>query len=522
MSRVLALDWENLGMVRICFPLGRRWRLFFLQAASPDSPACLPEKPGRDNLLLFSVTQADGFRSTAGGGIGVVGLPTPTVNSHTRPPPIMITNQFIIRSLLLPTLLAGAASGADPKPNDEEAREELAKLAADKREALVVASAGPWSPGVYISQDGHALVDVQALVDRSRKLTLLGPGRNEVELEKILGVFPEEELALIKVDHEPKTWLTIAPEEPRIGELISLVPLNREDPWKAELRPLVGPVLVKRTGLTANLREMRFNRVMSLGSGMTAIHQQSLGPGCMAIDREGNLAGFLASTTTTVGQTLIQVAPVSGLRERIEELINRGEDLGHPLPAAHNPIDPAAFDPNWHPMNVAIGQEDWVEAKRLAMTILKHHPQSRFVQLQTRRVDFALHAENAQNPLLAFPEPDAAEPVTHQVAEWMNRGRILRARGELEAAVAAYGKAAALSPKDYPNSHLELGFTYVLGGQLEKGEKLYRECYPFYCDSLKFVQDFEGLLLLAGKTERAQKMNDRIWELEEIYKRPRW
>ena len=85
---------------------------------------------------------------------------------------------------------------------------------------------------------------------------------------------------------------------------------------------------------------------------------------------------------------------------------------------------------------------------------------------------------------------------------------------ELEAAI-------ALSPDDYPNPRWSLFGNHMQRERLDEAEKLLGELLPLLSDSIKFVEELEMLYLAVRNVEKAQEMTDRVFELEEIYRRPR-
>ena len=431
------------------------------------------------------------------------------------------------RQLLLLLLLTLSWFSANLSAAKEE---DLAKLALSKRAAVLRMTVWrtaqekevvQWGIGVFISKDGLALVNLQGLVTEKIPTVEIA-GEKKLKLGKILGVFPEQELALVKFDHRPKTWAPLAQVEPELGETIALLPLKPGDQWNGKIPPVIGPVTAKRSAMTPNLRVMRFTKVLSLGSGLLPAQRAGLGPGCFAIDRQGRLVTFTNGTGRAGRQTIIELAPVAHLAGRIQELAKDDQDLGFPLPRAHNPIDPAALDPAFHPMNLATAQQDWKEVQRLLNQLQRRHPKSHLLKLKGYELKLqALQGKIKGDPLQRFPKPNPKDPIAHQVSVWSARATLLLGRGQLQAAIAEFEAAVALGPVDYPDNRAALAMLYASQNRNEDAEKLLSQVYPFSADSIAFVETYERFLLDQGKFKEVQKMTDRIFELEEIYKRPR-
>jgi tetratricopeptide (TPR) repeat protein len=421
---------------------------------------------------------------------------------------------------LLIGFLFSTANAADIA--GKSADDKLAQLAASKRAAVVRLAVmrtptywEAWSVGVFISSDGLALVDLQGLV-KQKIPTVTIANNKKVPFGKILATFPEQELALMKFNHSPKHWLQIAPLEPKVGETIALVPLMQEDPWMGKVSPVVGPIITKRSDLTENQRVNRFTEVLSLGSGLSQLQRSALGPGCFAIDRQGCLVAFTNAIESLGEQTLITVSPVVALTEEISRLAKTGEELKFPLIKAHNLIDPASIDPDFHPMNLASSRQDWKEYDRLLAKLLIRYPESS--QLKAR-IKFQKFRSIEGSLLSDFPEPSPSQPITHQVKEWSARSRALAMQEEFDAAIEASKKAIALSPKDYPVDRLMLAQLYAHLKRIDEAEALFSETSPMYSDRIDVADQYRGILVKQRKWERLEVIKKKIEELEDIYRR---
>lgn len=215
----------------------------------------------------------------------------------------------LLIAALFPSLATELSAGELP---DNSTNTTLAELAGTKRAAVLRAivwqtaserDREAWSIGVFISADGLALMDLQGLVKQKKPTIEVADGKR-LEFGKILGIFPEQELALMKFNHHPKAWISLASKEPEIGETLALLPLDQINQWKSEIPAVVGPVMAKRSSTTPNLRVTRFTKTLSLGAGLSPVQRASLGPGCFAIDREGKLVAFTNGTDSSGRQVL--------------------------------------------------------------------------------------------------------------------------------------------------------------------------------------------------------------------------
>ena len=155
---------------------------------------------------------------------------------------------------------------------------------------------------------------------RPQKPTVVTADGTALKIGTILGIFPLEELAPIKFEHRPKFWLRIAPQEPEVGEIIALVPIDIKGLMNAEVPPTLGQVMAKRTESTANLRLCPFKRVLSLGLAGPLEQSAMTLPGSFAINRHGTLVAVYAGIQMIRNQALRFVAPVADLREQIDKL----------------------------------------------------------------------------------------------------------------------------------------------------------------------------------------------------------
>jgi tetratricopeptide (TPR) repeat protein len=418
--------------------------------------------------------------------------------------------------VLVFVVLGVAMAGAD------EEKVDLGKLCLEKRGA-VIHLIGPMgklgsvnSLGVFISKDGYALVDLQALVAEEAPICQAMDGK-KLKLEKVLGVFPSAESALVKFAAAPKQWLELAEEEPDDGESVALMTVNIRDLEDVEVPPLVGRVLLKRSAFTPNLKELQFARVMSLGAGVTRAQQGLIGPGSYAMDADGGLVGLMLGMDGRATQIRIYLASVAGFRAEIERLKKEGEGLNVPLRGADDPTDPAGRDPEFHNFGVAWRQREWVKCRKLMELIKKRHPESPWVERKQAQLTAMLMGD--LDYLLELPPPDPESSAANQMFEWAWRSSALVEKFAVEEAVEARKKAVALSPEDYPEHRMQMANYYKNVMDYDEAEKLMKQCYPYCSDTIDNVESYESLLVQMGKWDEAEKMTERVEELVRLYRR---
>lgn len=390
----------------------------------------------------------------------------------------------------------------------------LSEIAASKRGAVLQLTAGKAkdavvSFGVFVSKDGLALVDVQALVGRERPEVRVGDGRS-IPFGRTLGIYPEQELALMKFDHAPTLSVVVARAEPAVNDPIALVTLNRNNPWDAGIPSVCGPVMVKRSELTPNSKVLRFTRVLSLGAGLSDAQRTALGPGRFAINQDGQLVAFMHGIRPGDRQMLVTLAPIVDPGERIDALAQEGKDIGFPIPDASNPIDPVATDPEFHPMNLAYLRQDFPETRRLLERLGGRYPES--FLLQCRLADVG-----GVGSSLDASEPGRGVTVEQQVSMWQIRAAWLANNQRLQESVKARQAAIAFSPKDFGADRFLLADLLMYLERRDEAERVLDESHPFFTDDIRFLHKLNLLKLRQGKFEESDTLEKRISELEAIY-----
>lgn len=409
-------------------------------------------------------------------------------------------------------------------PVPATAADGLKEIAASKRAAAIelgvmLKGGRVEGRGVFITADGLALVDLSMIALPQRPVVFAEDGR-EVAFGTILGIFPEQELALMKFDYSPKVWLPIAPQEPKMGEPLAFIALKAFDFLATDIPPVVGPIIAKRSSLTVNLSKQQFTRVLSLGSGLTFKQQPCIGPGSFAINNQGELVAIKQGIEMMGRQMLLLLTPITALGEEISRLARGGKSIPHPLPAATNPVDTGLMDEEYSHYEMAQRMGDSAAAMVHLEELAKRYPNS------TRIQDMASHLlkrPTASNPAAKTADAattasqiSAVEKVVHSVA----RARDLAdANKDYTGAVKVLTQALDVCPKDYPVPLINLAeYEQKLGHSAEYGRHL-RDALAVAPEIIWLVEQLQKWEFEQKHYDEAQKLTDRIYELERLYRR---
>ena len=432
-------------------------------------------------------------------------------------------------------MLPGIAA-ADPLPHGAAAGDvnvALARLAGEKMaaairlDARVNANQGQAFSGVFISKDGLALINLSSLVWKEKPTAVTADG-TPLKLGRILGLFPKADLALMKFEHRPKTWMEFAEKELEVGDVAAVVVTDslKRTILDGKIPPVMGKILAKRSCARGDYRKKEFTEILSLGSGLSTGQRLQLAGGPFVIDGNGRLAAIFYYQTMRREQALLELTPVVALAPSISKMVKEDKAIPVPLSVADNPMDPVLMDAAYNAMAGSRRMGDKAESRRLLKQLLVRYPDSFF--LKDTALDTVTFFDPAE-PLVGlddFPVCDPGDPLPDQVKTLDCRAFLLSEMKRPKEALEARKSAVAISPKDEPVCRYFLARTYYNLGisednleQFEEAERLMREAYPSISDSIEFAEDYERILTKLGKFEEADKMSDRIYELSEIYRR---
>jgi hypothetical protein len=125
-------------------------------------------------------------------------------------------------------VLLPAVAYAQPEPDKQADAAPLPKLATEMRAAALKLT---WTVeggykvnalGAFVSKDGPAFIDLSSLVWNEKPTAVTADG-TPLKLGRVLGLFPKADLALMKLEHHPETWMEFAEKELEEGDVAAVV-----------------------------------------------------------------------------------------------------------------------------------------------------------------------------------------------------------------------------------------------------------------------------------------------------------
>ena len=335
----------------------------------------------------------------------------------------------------------------------------------------------------------------------------------------ILGIFPKEDLVLMKFDFRPKFWVPLATKEPEVGDPVALLPMDPHDPLDGKVAAIEGPVMAKRSVPSANLKEAQFTRVLSLGAGMSAEQREFLSDGCLVIDSKGELVAVFRDVDFGKRQIFIHLAPLTEVAAKVGDLLKNPSSIPFPLPLAMNPRDAVALDMDWRPLIGAIMEKDRDTAAEIYERLRSRHPKS--FRLKMVSINPVLNSLEKPSGAFAGEEAfDTAASPAQRAIQLSLQANLHFSKGDREKGLAVIEPVLKLCPKDCANFRAVIAGMYLRADRLEEAEALCREAYPYYSDSIELHETMEKLFTRQGKFDEGLQMTTRVLELERLY-RPR-
>jgi predicted Zn-dependent protease len=118
----------------------------------------------------------------------------------------------------------------------------------------------------------------------------------------------------------------------------------------------------------------------------------------------------------------------------------------------------------------------------------------------------------------SFPKPKAEDTAAQQIEWLVLQANLSLKKDDLPSAIRRLKAAIALSPKDYPETRVMLGKLYLDKEQPADAERLLREAYSSWPESVMLVELLEKALTRQDKFKEAWEMSDKVYELEKIYR----
>lgn len=367
--------------------------------------------------------------------------------------------------------------------------------------------------GVFLSEDGLALFNSGSFASETKPRFYTAEGK-ELEFGKILGVFLDYELVLMKFDHQPEAWVPLASSEPERGDLVSVVVLEEKDRLvESELPPMVARMLTTTTDTIVNYRVGHFSRLLNLGCHPTSEQAERMRPGTFAVNREGELVGFQFGSRGAY-QRIFYLTSTDGLSELVAKATEEDASLPFPLPAELNLTDRASFDPENSQMDLAIRKGDRSAAAEHRKNLAARYPESRMVRIVTGRA-----AETVEEALADFPVPADSDPLQKRIMARLDRSMILAARNDLARAIPELEAAIKICPKDFTHAHLKLATMQMNTGNVAGAEEVFRQISEVEPDNLDLLELLGTAQYQQDKFSNFLATDARVDELTEWYPR---
>jgi S1-C subfamily serine protease len=375
--------------------------------------------------------------------------------------------------------------------------------------------------GFFITADGLALCPLNPLLDKTVPVfRTSADGATELKKPVVLGVFPDEELALLKFDHKPAATLTLSATPATVGTWLAVVPTAFAKGGK----PVTGPIVAHRIATSHSYakpprpREKQF----SIATGRNPSYDRVFLPGAPVINASGEVVAAFAGSQAMPGQTLRMAHPVDGFQARIDELVKKKERLTLPLAAAKLPLDPALFSDEARLMAGSAVKGDWAEARKFAHAMVEKFPDSS----SARAEEFAYAMMLAHTPQGPGPEeivnlaertkpPEGASPLD-QAAYLERLGQALRVANRPDEAMKALQESDRLDVNAM--ACITLATLHEKRGELEQAEACWQKATTVDPERIEFWDRYAKVLLARGKNKESDKAQERSFLLEDLYR----
>ena len=424
-------------------------------------------------------------------------------------PPIHRSSLWLLAVLILPIFTRTTAFADDTV---------LKQTAARKWQALIVASTpvkgGPMatmSCGCFVDPSGLAVFDLSAFSGTRPAEEFYLMDHTKLHNPVLYHVSADPAIAIVKFDHKPQAWIEPDSRQVELGLEVALI-----DPLDAS--PVAtGPIVALPMTSSANLREPCYQPSLSIGAGMSAKRAQPPMTGAPVVDAGGKLRGMFSGIRPLGTQTLIYASPVDQLPKAMEKARQSGKPIALPLPPELVPYDPATNHPDYTQAIAAFSAHQFAAARLHVRKALADFPKS--FLLRGLEFDIAMQAKDGDLLKLAEAlKPETDNPVL-KTSYFHSLARAHRLDGEYEAAGRAYEQAIGTSPKDEVTPRWEYSQLLESQDKLEKALSLRREAVECNPENIAMLYSLQNLLERLRKTQEADQISERIYHLEELYRR---
>ena len=424
-------------------------------------------------------------------------------------------------------VVVSPVAGAEELPIDgiaEVPPAGLVEAASGKRSALFFSqkqigrSVVPFV-GFFVGANGLALCPLEILCGKGvPSFQLTRDGRSVLKNPVMLGVFPEENLALLKFDYKPERFLKISGSETGVGTWVTAVPSGF-----ADVEPVAGPIVAHR--VVSNVSKLKppheAAKQFSVAAGRNPKFERVFLPGAPLVDERGEVVAVFAGSQALPGQTLRMACPVSVLAKKIEGMVLKGERRELPVAVSELPLDPAAFSDEYMMMNASMVGGDHVKAGEYAERLVAKYPDSGLAATGAFGVLQAgvMSGRGGGDELVAHAKKSKVREgagTLEQAAYYERLGQALLATGKETEAFEALRRADELDPEVMACT--TLAAIYEQRGKLEEAERCWRTATMVDAERIEYWDRLASVLLARDKGAEAEAVRRRADKLQDLYR----
>ncbi|MCP5533744.1 MAG: tetratricopeptide repeat protein [Akkermansiaceae bacterium] len=420
-------------------------------------------------------------------------------------------------------ILLAPVSGAVEEPDwaniGKKAPEGLLEMAGTKQGALIVITPETrqgQTPdrmhlGFFISSDGLALCPLEPLC-RSQPPEFLSADRVQLRTPAVLGIFEDEELALVKFKHKPKTALVLSARPPALGSWVSFVPT----PFLP--RKIAGPILAYRRNMFTSRLKVQREPIKHFSIAVSGVYSQQpawvQGP---LLDGKGEVVAVGSHTLPLPEQTYVCASSTAGFSERVKAAVEADVEIEVPIPMADQPYDPVVNSEEYMNANRAVFSRDFATARKLARAAVEKFPDSRHAKYW----ELMMAAEH-------WPEPKELNKLLEDlklpedVPAWQRSGHCymlaeiaVRQGAKEEETIALLKKSDELYPELMACANLGRMFSKL--GRFKEAESCMRRAVTYEPDRIAYWDELQKILDAQRKFKEADEVQDRVYLLESLF-----
>lgn len=394
----------------------------------------------------------------------------------------------------------------------------LKQAATGKWRALIVASApekgglmATMTCGCFVDESGLAVLDLLAFSGARPAKEFFLTDHTKLGKPVLRLVSRDPAIAIVKFDHKPHAWIEPDAREVKTGLEVALIDPMQESPL------LTGPIVARTMAVGANQLVPAYQPILSIGAGLPLARQQPPMNGAALVDADGRLRGMYSGIRLLGTQTLIYASPVDRWPEAIEKARRSKESIGYPVPQDLTPYDPVSTHPDYLQAIAAFSSQQFAQAIRHVHKALEDHPKS--LLLRGLEFDIAMQSKSGDYlQLAAACKPESDNPALNsRYYLYLARAHLLA--GDSTGAGKAYEQAIQHSPKHEVMSRWEYSRILESEDKLEEALRLRGEAVEHNPENIQMLGSMQTLLERLGKTRQSDQINERIYQLEELYRR---